>query len=136
MISFHVECARRAGYFLEVERVDRERNYRVFCEKHRPLKIVREMEEKDKQTVEEVQKFSKVIDKCVEIYARSEAKQTRQKKLQPFPKPPVPEPPSKRELLAEKKQQRIKEQQKKRQQLENERLAKKESVRLKKEQER
>lgn len=54
MISFHIECARRANYFLEVERVDRERNYRVFCEKHRPLKIVREMEEKDKQIVEEV----------------------------------------------------------------------------------
>lgn len=54
MISFHIECARRANYFLEVERVDRERNYRVFCEKHRPLKIVREMEEKDKQTLEEV----------------------------------------------------------------------------------
>ena len=49
MISFHIECARRANYFLEVERVDRERNYRVFCEKHRPLKIVREMEEKELQ---------------------------------------------------------------------------------------
>jgi len=54
MISFHIECARRANYFLEMERVDRERSYRVFCEKHRPLKIVREMEEKDKQTLEEV----------------------------------------------------------------------------------
>lgn len=81
MISFHIECARRANYFLEVERVDRERNYRVFCEKHRPLKIVREMEEKDKQTLEEVQKFSKVIDRCLDTYARVEVRQTRQKRL-------------------------------------------------------
>lgn len=41
-ISFHIECARRANYFMEVERVDRERSYRIFCEKHRPLKIVKE----------------------------------------------------------------------------------------------
>ena len=74
MISFHIECARRANYFLEVERVDRQSNYRVFCEKHRPLKIVREMEDKDKQTLEEVQKFSKVIDRCLDKYAKDEIK--------------------------------------------------------------
>ena len=74
MISFHIECARRANYFLEVERVDRERHYRVFCEKHRPLKIVRELEEKDKSTLDEVVKFSKVIERCVEINARNEIK--------------------------------------------------------------
>lgn len=67
MISFHIECARRANYFLEVERIDRERHYRVFCEKHRPLKIVKEMEEKDRQTHDEVSKFVKVIEKSLEI---------------------------------------------------------------------
>lgn len=103
MISFHIECARRANYFLEVERVDRQNNYRVFCEKHRPLKIVREMEEKDKQTLDEVQKFSKVIDRCLDKYAKEEIKQNVKKRLQPFSKPPAPEPPSKREILAEKK---------------------------------
>lgn len=28
--------------------------YRIFCEKHRPLKIVKEMEERDLQTIEEI----------------------------------------------------------------------------------
>ena len=41
-ITFHVECARRSNYFMEVERVDRDREYKIFCEKHRPLKIVKE----------------------------------------------------------------------------------------------
>lgn len=70
MISFHVECARRANYFLEIERIDRERHYRVFCEKHRPLKIVKEMEERDHQTVDEVQKFCKIIEKSLEVNQR------------------------------------------------------------------
>ena len=70
MISFHVECARRAGYYLEIERIDKERHHRVFCEKHRPLKIVKEMEEKDRQTLDEVHKFCKVIDKCMEVSER------------------------------------------------------------------
>ena len=39
----------------------------MFCEKHKPLKIVKEMEEKDQQTIEEIQSFCKVIDKAVEI---------------------------------------------------------------------
>ena len=51
---------------MEIER-EKEKTFRMFCEKHRPLKIVKEMEQKDKQTVEEVQKFCKVIEKCVEI---------------------------------------------------------------------
>lgn len=30
------------------------KEYKIFCEKHRPLKIVKEMEERDKQTVDEI----------------------------------------------------------------------------------
>lgn len=67
MISFHIECARRANYFMEVERVDRERSYRIFCEKHRPLKIVKEQEERDRQAVDEVFKFARVVEKSLEI---------------------------------------------------------------------
>ena len=67
------------------------------------------MEEKDKQTLEEVHKFSKVVDKCMEIYGKAEAKQQRQKRLQPFTKQLSPEPATKpkREIIAEKKQQRL-----------------------------
>lgn len=39
---------------MEIERRERDKSYRVFCEKHRPLKIVKEMEEKDKSTVDEI----------------------------------------------------------------------------------
>jgi len=84
MISFHVECARRANYFMEVDRVERERFYRIFCEKHRPLKIVKELEEKDRQTVEEVLKFGKVIDKCMEIQHRCDSKSYKVKRVTPF----------------------------------------------------
>jgi len=53
-ISFHVECARREGYFMEIEKRDKDKTFRMFCEKHRPLKIVKEMEDKDRQTVDEI----------------------------------------------------------------------------------
>lgn len=48
-IAFHIECARRANYCMEIEKKDKDREkvYKVFCEKHRPLKIVKEMEERD-----------------------------------------------------------------------------------------
>jgi len=40
---------------MELERKDnKEKIYRMFCEKHRPLKIVKEMEERDRQTIEEI----------------------------------------------------------------------------------
>lgn len=77
---------------MEIERVERERVYRIFCEKHRPLKIVREQEERDKQNVEEVYRFAKVIEKSLEISDKVQAKLTklkmqtlftRQQKLQP-----------------------------------------------------
>lgn len=51
----------------------------MFCEKHRPLKIVKEMEEKDRQTIEEIQRFCKIIDKCIEIDQRSRIKQKSDK---------------------------------------------------------
>ena len=78
-IAFHVECARRNNYCMEIERKDRDKSYRMFCEKHRPLKIVKEMEEKDRQTIEEIQRFCKIIDKCIEIDMRSRIKQKQDK---------------------------------------------------------
>lgn len=51
---------------MEMER-EKQKTYKMFCEKHRPLKIVKEMEERDRQTVDEIQRFCKIIDKCMEI---------------------------------------------------------------------
>lgn len=99
-IAFHIECARRANYCMEIEKrgdpkdpltctsttlvpsgngnfqgkpggsETRDKSYRVFCEKHRPLKIVKEMEERDQATIEEIQRFCKILDKCMEIDER------------------------------------------------------------------
>lgn len=55
---------------MEAERVDKDRYYRIFCEKHRPLKIVKEQEERDRQAVEEVHKFARIIEKSLEINER------------------------------------------------------------------
>lgn len=59
---------------MEIERKDRDKSYRMFCEKHRPLKIVKEMEEKDRQTIEEIHRFCKIIEKCIDIDQRSKVK--------------------------------------------------------------
>ena len=72
---------------MEIEKgTDREHCFRIFCEKHRPFKIVKELEERDRQTVEEVYKFAKVINKCAEISQRAEEKYLRIKKFSPFTK--------------------------------------------------
>ena len=57
---------------MEIEKKEgsRDKNFKIFCEKHRPLKIVKEIEERDKQTIDEIHKFSKIIEKCQEIDAR------------------------------------------------------------------
>jgi hypothetical protein len=49
---------------MEIERKERDKVHRIFCEKHRPLKFVKEMEERDKATVEEISRFCKIIEKC------------------------------------------------------------------------
>ena len=86
MISFHIECARRANYFMEVDKVERERCFRIFCEKHRPLKIVKQQEERDRQAVDEVYRFAKVIEKSLEINEKVQAKLLRLKRTTPFSK--------------------------------------------------
>jgi ribosomal protein S4E len=58
---------------MEVER-EKEKSYRMFCEKHRPLKIVKEMEEKDKLTIDEIFRFCKIIDKCMEVDQKAQLK--------------------------------------------------------------
>ncbi len=73
---------------MEIERLERERFYRIFCERHRPLKIVKEQEEKDTLAVEEVYKFAKMLEKCIEINQRVEAKIYNLKKITPFNKTP------------------------------------------------
>jgi hypothetical protein len=64
---------------MEIEKKEgsKERSYKLFCEKHRPLKIVKEIAERDKQTIEEIHRFCKIIEKCKEIDARYQAKPKR-----------------------------------------------------------
>ena len=52
-------------------------------------------------------KFSKVIDKCLEKSAVVEAKIMRAKRMAPFSKPAPPPPPSKKNIQAEKRQEKI-----------------------------
>ena len=59
---------------MELEKREKEKSYKMFCEKHRPLKIVKEMEERDRQTLEEIQKFCKIIEKCMDIDYRHQLK--------------------------------------------------------------
>jgi len=48
---FHVECARRANYCLEIEKKggianvnSKEKVFKVYCQSHRPFKIISEIE--------------------------------------------------------------------------------------------
>lgn len=48
-IYFHIECAKRANYCMEIDKksigsssynTHKDRNFRIFCESHRPFKII------------------------------------------------------------------------------------------------
>ena len=62
--SFHVECARLAGLFLEiVDCGDSDPVYRGYCERHRPLKLQKTLEQSRVRATEEIAAFCKLIAK-------------------------------------------------------------------------
>jgi hypothetical protein len=76
-IYFHVECAKRENYCMEIEKkngINREKVFKIFCESHRPFKIIQEINEQNAQEVEDIQKFTKTIDKCMDIWIRHQQK--------------------------------------------------------------
>ena len=77
----------------------------IFCEKHRPRKQIKELEEENRKKVEEICKFGKLLDKWNDISVKARSKSTRAKRIAPWVHAPPPKPPSKRELLAQKRQQ-------------------------------
>lgn len=92
-IWFHGECARRAGFYMEEERIREvdengnymirqiiygtnkgERNKSIFCEKHRPFKLMKEIEEKNSILIEDVIGFAKDLQKALELVQKMEEK--------------------------------------------------------------
>lgn len=60
---FHVECGRLAGLHAEgLVTKGQEVIYKMYCERHRPLRALRTIEVNRKRAVEEVTKFAGIID--------------------------------------------------------------------------
>ena len=83
-LKFHVECARRSNYYLEVAKTEGPLNSggagggvqnrdekRLFCESHRPLKLIRDIEERKKFMNDEIVVYSNVVKKCTDIIERN-----------------------------------------------------------------
>ena len=87
MIYMHPECARRAGYYLDIGRniqdcdedeIEKESpnkirqrlstfgERRIFCEPHRPFKIVQKIRDKRNQKLEELKEFYVSVAKRLE----------------------------------------------------------------------
>lgn len=45
---------------------NKEKVFKIFCEKHRPFKIIQEIEDQNAKEVEDIQKFTKTIEKAIE----------------------------------------------------------------------
>ena len=77
-IYFHVECSKRANYYMEVEKKagssNREKVFKIYCESHRPFKIIQEINELNKKELEDITKFTRTIEKCQEIQQRHNLK--------------------------------------------------------------
>eukprot|EP00826_Nyctotherus_ovalis_P044485 TRINITY_DN4803_c0_g1_i5.p1 TRINITY_DN4803_c0_g1~~TRINITY_DN4803_c0_g1_i5.p1 ORF type:complete len:450 (+),score=140.32 TRINITY_DN4803_c0_g1_i5:108-1457(+) len=65
-VSFHVECARLNGTYLDFEAHSEEASI-AFCDKHRPLHLKKELEKSRKRSAEDIFRFCKVVDKCFGI---------------------------------------------------------------------
>lgn len=63
-VSFHVECARVSGTYLDFAAQSEEAST-AFCDKHRPLHLKKELEKSRKRSAEDILKFCKVVDKCL-----------------------------------------------------------------------
>jgi len=83
----HVECARWANFYLDIDReisnhddLDKDDNFewkqkwleyrtnferKVFCEPHRPFKLIQEINEKRNIQLQEIIEFYKVLQKCL-----------------------------------------------------------------------
>jgi len=81
-IWMHGEWARRAGYYLECGKEsggnenepvkshgnhNNHEDFKVFCERHRPFKLIKEVEEKQEAASKEVKGFWKSIKKALDI---------------------------------------------------------------------
>jgi len=64
--AFHVECARLAGVYMEFEaRKEEPTANSAFCDKHRPLKLRKDIEQSRKKSADDILSFCKVVDKCL-----------------------------------------------------------------------
>ena len=70
--AFHIECARLAGLFMEYVAKAGEVVYKVYCEKHRPLRLLRGMEQAQKKSIDEILNFCKIIEKCNSLQGKLE----------------------------------------------------------------
>lgn len=65
---FHVECGRLAGLFMEITQGKfQDLVYKMYCKKHRPLKLMREIEQNRKKSLDEVYNFCKIVNRCTQI---------------------------------------------------------------------
>jgi len=53
---------------------NRDRIFKIFCESHRPFKIITEINEHNDREIEGIIKFSRTIEKCLEIQSRYDIK--------------------------------------------------------------
>jgi len=54
--------------------------FNIFCEKHRPRKQIKELEEENKKKIEEICKFGKQIDRWHDVASKVNQKSLKQKR--------------------------------------------------------
>lgn len=70
-VSFHVECARISGVYLEFEAHNEEASI-AFCDKHKPIRLKKELEKSRKRTAEDILRFCKTVDKALAALSSTE----------------------------------------------------------------
>ena len=54
----------------KIQKNQKEKIFKIFCESHRPFKIIQEINEQNTKEIEDIQKFMKTIEKCFEVYQK------------------------------------------------------------------
>ncbi len=72
--SFHVECARIGGLPMESAGEGEEARKVAYCERHRPLELVKAIEQEKRQAEDEIATFCRITKKCLESGERRQAR--------------------------------------------------------------
>lgn len=73
-LIFHVECARLNNFYLEHHSSEDDNKYFIYCQQHRPLKLIKVLELRNQKKKEEIYKYFSILEKNLNSNSKARVK--------------------------------------------------------------